>query len=242
MNLMVVLIPMLLVSAEFAKVAVIDIKLPAERGAQPKRPVTDQLTADKSGKLLLTAIITDSAVTLGARGGFMPSMFYREFHRYITRDDRLDTLIEYTPGRQPAHPAGGRELSVHERHEIYLYAADENRNIVRALYTKHGEMLTNIGGNAVEAVNSGDTVFALANPRRRIVVTDPGEFESKPLSAYDELKNRLMKVKERFRDADDGEAIIIAAENEVIYDKIIQIMDAARSAEFPNISIAKLRG
>ena len=51
-----------------------------------------------------------------------------------------------------------------------------------------------------------------------------------------------MKVKERFKDADDADNIIIAAENQVMYDKIIQIMDAARSADFPNISIAKLRG
>jgi biopolymer transport protein ExbD len=242
MNLMVVLIPMLLVSAEFAKVAIIDIKLPAERGSNIVKAQTEQPKEDKSNKLLLTAIITDSVVTLGAQGGFMPSLFYREFHRYITRDDQLDTLLEYTPGQQPKHPRSGRELTIHERHDIYLYTTDPNRNIIRSLYTKFGEMLTNVDGNPVETVNAGDTVFALTNPRRRIIVTDPGEFESKPLSAYDELKNRLMKVKERFRDADDSEDIIIAAENEVIYDKIIQIMDAARNAEFPNISIAKLRG
>jgi biopolymer transport protein ExbD len=75
-----------------------------------------------------------------------------------------------------------------------------------------------------------------------MVVTDPGAFQQKPLSAYDELKNRLMKLKERYREADDADDLIIAAENEVIYDKIVQIMDAAREAEFPNISIAKLRG
>jgi biopolymer transport protein ExbD len=74
------------------------------------------------------------------------------------------------------------------------------------------------------------------------VVRDPSEFQLQPMSVYDELKNRLMKVKERFKDADDAENIIIAAENEVLYDKIVQIMDAARQAEFPNISIAKLRG
>jgi biopolymer transport protein ExbD len=82
----------------------------------------------------------------------------------------------------------------------------------------------------------------LTNPRRVIVVNDPAEFESRPLSAYDELQNRLMKIKERYREAEDADDIIIAAENEVMYDKIVQIMDKARAAEFPNISIAKLRG
>jgi len=180
-------------------------------------------------------------VTLGAKGGFMPSLFYKEYHRYLTKDN-YDTLIEYTPGKQPINPRTGREFTVHERYEIYLYTCDENRKIIESLYTEFGEMLTDAEGVPVQTVNVGDTVFALTNPRRRIVVKNPGDFKSKPLSAYDELKNRLMKVKERYRDAVDGEDIIIAAENEVIYDKIVQIMDAARTAEFPNISIAKLRG
>jgi len=242
MNLMVVLIPMLLISAEFAKVAVIDIKLPEARGSQTNTAVTEQPQEDKSEKLLLTAIITDSVVTLGAKGGFMPSLFYKEYHRYLTKDN-YDTLIEYTPGKQPTNPRTGKEFTVHERFEIYLYTTDEQRNIQKSLYTKFGEMVTDAEGTPIKEVNVGDTVFALTNPRRRIVVKDPKEeFENKPLSAYDELKNRLMKVKERYRDAADADDIIIAAENEVIYDKIVQIMDAARIAEFPNISIAKLRG
>jgi len=242
MNLMVVLIPMLLISAEFAKVAVIDIKLPEARGSQTKTAVTEQPQEDKSEKLLLTAIITDSVVTLGAKGGFMPSLFYKEYHRYLTKD-KFDTLIEYVPRDSlPINPRTGRRFTVHERYEIYLYTTDELRNRLMRLYTEFGEMVTDAEGNPLEDVAVGDTVFALTNPRRRIVVTDPGKFEKKPLSAYDELKNRLMKVKERFREAADADDIIIAAENEVIYDKIVQIMDAARTAEFPNISIAKLRG
>jgi len=241
MNLMVVLIPMLLISAEFAKVAVIDIKLPEARGSQTDKAVTEQPKEDKDDKLLLTAIITDSVVTLGAKGGFMPSLFYKEYHRYLTKDN-YDTLIEYTPGRQPINPRTGKEFTVHERYEIYLYTCDENRTIIESLYTEFGEMLTDAEGIPVKTVNVGDTVYALTNPRRRVVVKNPADFKNKPLSAYDELKNRLMKVKERYREATDGEDIIIAAENEVIYDKIVQIMDAARTAEFPNISIAKLRG
>jgi biopolymer transport protein ExbD len=241
MNLMVVLIPMLLISAEFAKVAVIDIKLPEQRGSQVNTAVTEQPQENKDEKLLLTAIITDSVVTLGAKGGFMPSLFYKEYHRYLTKDN-YDTLIEYVPGgSQPMNQRTGKEFTVHERYEIYLYTCDENRNILKSLYTEFGEMLTDVDGVPVKEVKSGDTVYALTNPRRRIIVADPGKFESKPLSAYDELKNRLMKVKERYREAVDADDIIIAAENEVIYDKIVQIMDAARTAEFPNISIAKLR-
>jgi len=241
MNLMVVLIPMLLLSAEFAKVAIIDIKLPENRGSQTKATVKEAPTEDKSNKLLLTAIITDSVVTLGAKGGFMPSLYYREFHKYIARDDQTEFTVEYKQGEMPKHPRTGREMTIYERFDILLYVCDENRNVLKRLYTKFGEMLTNATGESLESVNVGDTVFALTNPRRMIIVSNPAEFELKELSAYDELQNRLMKIKERYREADDADDIIIAAENYVIYDKIIQIMDKAREAEYPNISIAKLR-
>ena len=240
MNLMVVLIPLLLLSAEFAKMAVIDIKLPENRGSQTKTAVKDPNTEDKSNKLLLTAIITDSVVTLGAKGGFLPSLFYREYHKYVAKDDHSEFTVEYKPGEVVKHPKTGREMTIHERYDIFLYVTDENRNILQSLYTKFNEMVTNGEGEPVASVTPGDTVFALSNPRRMIIVRDPAEFQMVNRSAY-ELKNRLMKVKERYRDAEDGQDVIIAAENEVIYDKIVQIMDAARTAEFPNISIAKLR-
>lgn len=241
MNLMVVLIPMLLLSAEFAKVAIIDIKLPEQRGSQTKTTVKSAPTEDKSNKLLLTAIITDSVVTLGAKGGFMPSLYYREYHRYVAKDDQTEFTVEYKPGEVVKHPKSGRDMTIYERFDIMLYVCDENRNVLKRLYTKFGEMLSDAEGVPLEAVNVGDTVFALTNPRRMIVISNSSEYSLMELSAYDELQNRLMKIKERYRDAEDGEDIIIAAENYVIYDKIIQIMDKARQAEYPNISIAKLR-
>jgi len=241
-TLMLVLIPVLMVSAEFARVAVVDINLPGPRGCVGNPPQSELPEVDRGYKLYLTAIVTDSGITLGARGGFMPSLSYREFHRYVSKDGGIDTLVEYLPGKQPINQRTGREFTIQERFEIYLFTTDENRDLIRCQYTKFGEMLTNADGFAVKNVNAGDTVFALGNPRRRIIVSDPEkEFESRPLSAYDELKNRLMKVKERYSDADDVYNIVIAAEDEVIYDKIIQMMDAARTAEFSNISIAKLR-
>ncbi|MBD3393476.1 MAG: hypothetical protein GF418_15175 [Chitinivibrionales bacterium] len=244
MNLMVVLIPLLLISAEFARIAIIDINLPEGRGSQTKTAVKKPPKEEMDNKLLLTAIVTDSVVTLGAKGGFLPSLFYQEFHRYVARDDQAEFTVKYDPKEKtpPKHPVSGREMTIHERQDILLYACDETfSEIKKCLYTPFGEMVTDADGIVVTAVNVGDTVYALTNPRRLIVVENPAEFELKPLSIYDELKNRLMKVKERFKDADDAEDIIIAAENEVIYDKIVQIMDAARMADFPNISIAKLR-
>lgn len=244
MNLMVVLIPMLLLSAEFAKIAIIDIKLPEARGSQTTKKVKKPPENDESNKLLLTAIITDSVVTLGAKSGFLPSVFYEEYHHYISKDGTYDGIIKYDPSKKdaPVNPKTQRPLEIYERYDILLYACDETHSeITKCLYTKFGEMLTDGNSLPIKEANAGDTVYALTNPRRMIIVSNSADYELKNLSVYDELKNRLMKIKERFKDAEDGEDIIIAAENEVMYDKIVQIMDAARTADFPNISIAKLR-
>jgi biopolymer transport protein ExbD len=244
MNVIVVLIPMLLMSAEFAKIAIIDIKLPEGRGSSTSIKQTVAPEEDKSNKLLLTAIITDSVVTLGAKGGFLPSLFYREFHKYVAKDDHEEFTVEYKAKEKVYHPKSHREMTIYERYDIFLYVTDENRNIIKTLYTKKTNlMLTDVGGLPVKEAKVGDTIFALTNPRMMMIVKDPSDYELQPESAYDELKNRLMKIKERYREAapDDGSDIIIAAENAVIYDKIVQIMDASRAAEFPNISIAKLR-
>jgi biopolymer transport protein ExbD len=246
MSLMVVLIPMLLICAQFAKIAVIEIQLPEGRGSQTMQKVKKPPKADESNKLLLTAIITDSVVTLGAKGGFLPSVFYQEYHRYIDKDNKaIDFTVKYDPKatEPPKHPQSGRPMEIYERYDIYLYACPEDYSeVIKCYYTKMGNLITDAESIPIkEPVNVGDTIYELTNPRKLVVVQDPSEYELKELSVYDELKNRLLKVKERFKDAEDADAIIIAAENQVIYDKIIQIMDAAKEADFPNISIAKLR-
>ena len=176
---------------------------------------------------------------------FLPSVFYQEFHQYIAKDDQAEFEVRFDPNikEMPKHPRTGRPMEIYERHEIRLYACNQDyTEITKCLYSKFGEMMTDANSLPVSKTASvGDTLYALTNPRRLVIVTNPTEYELKPLSVYDELKNRLMKVKERFKDAEDGEDVIIAAENQVMYDKIIQIMDAARMADFSNISIAKLR-
>lgn len=245
MNVIIVLIPMLLMSAEFAKTSILDISLPASRGSNVETKQTEESPEqDKSNKMLLTLIVTDSVVTIGAKGGFLPSIFYREYHHYISKEQQKDTTIIFNPRdpKPPVNSATGQPFTINERYDIWLYAVDENTDqIIQTLYTKTGEMLTDEQGFPIQSCKIGDKVYALSNPRREITVKDPADFTLKKLSAYDELQNRLMKIKERFFDVEDKDDIIIAAENQVMYDKIIQLMDIARVANYPNISIAKLR-
>jgi len=187
-------------------------------------------------KLRLVIIITDSVITPGALGGFMPSLSYKEFHRYITREQDLDTIIAYADWPLPKH-----HLTVHERYAILLYADDDNGNILKSMHTKSGELLTTDDGNPVESVDAGDTVYTVTNPRRVIAAANPADdFESRPLSVYDELKIRLIKIKERYREAPDADDITVGVKDGIHYDKVIPIMCAARIAGYRNISLASL--
>jgi biopolymer transport protein ExbD len=240
MNLMVVLIPMLLVSAEFSKVTVIDINLPADDGVRVDR---HDLTCDNSdGKLLkLTAIITDSAITIGAKGGFLPTVFYREYHQYVAKDDQSKFVVKYDKREVVKHPVTGRVMSKFERNDIYLYCCNENGSLRKGYYTKYNELLTSKEFVPVDSVKQGDTLFTVTNPRRMVVVTKLTGIELRNLSVYDEFQNRLSMLKERYRDVSDNDKLTIAAENEVLYDKIVQIMDKAKAADYSDISIAKVR-
>lgn len=239
MNLMVVLIPILLISAEFARISIIDIDL-SERGAN--RYIKNRKSeGNEVEKLLLTAIVTDSAITIGSKSGFLPSITYREFHEYIAKDDRRTFTVEHRPETLVLHPLTKREMGRNERYEIYLYTTDTSNNIINAYYTRDNELLLDAKGNPVLALAHGDTVYALRYPQRVLVVFNMKKFQKRYLSAYDVLKSKLVAVKARYPHVEDSTDIIIASENEVIYDKIIKIMDVAREANFPDISIAKLR-
>jgi biopolymer transport protein ExbD len=245
-NFLVVLIPVLMLSAEFAKISVINLKLPAGRGSQTEQSVKQPPKEDESEKLLLTMIITDSVVTLGAKNGFLPSVFYKEYHKYVSKNDRTVELTAEVdlkdPKKFPLNPKTNVPFDIGERQDIMLYVCDENRNVINCLYTKDNLMLTNAEGAPMQKVNPGDTVYTTTNPRRMVIVTNPAEYTLRPLSAYDEMENKLLKISERYKESPDAQDIILAAENQVAYDKIVQLMDTARNAGFPNISIAKLRG
>ena len=241
MNLMVVLIPILLISAEFARISIIDINLPENRGVNTTKRQDKPTPEDMSNKLILTAIVTDSIITIGSKSGFLPSIRYREFHEYIAKNDRRHFTIEHTPGKQVLHPLSKRQMKENERYEIHLYATNENNKIIKAFYNKNNELVTDIAGNPVADLLIGDTLFTLSIPRKVIVVSNKADFHKKQLSAYDVLKSKLLAVKEKYPNVEDSDKIIIAAENTVLYDKIIKIMDVAREINFPDIGISKLR-
>lgn len=63
-----------------------------------------------------------------------------------------------------------------------------------------------------------------------------------PLSAYDLIAKDLIQIHTQFIDLDDVDNIIIVANDDTQFDKIIQLMDRAKEAGFSKINLAKLGG
>jgi len=277
MSLMVVLIPILLVSAEFAKIATVDITLPKGRGSQTQ--TTQASKPVEENKLILTVLISDSALTIGAANGFLPSIFYKEFHDYTSKTNGFQLKgVEYHPEKldrktmeyadMPINEKSGLPFTKQERDEIELTAWDTDDNLkftdpIKGWYSKKNDLITEEDGSPVKELKVGDIKYALLTrfSSSVLAVRESGEdedtteiaarslekienlanYEEREVSAYDYLKSLLVQIRERYKDVDDRNDLIIAAEDQIIYDKIIQIMDVARGANLPNISIAKLR-
>lgn len=287
MNLMVVLIPILLASAEFAKIATIDISLPTDGGSSALVKETDK-PIEEEVKLQLSVLVADSAMTIGGSSGFLPSIWYREFHKYTG----IDTLVEYYPDslnretmEYTALPSleDGTKLTIHEREDIFLVAYEDGfAGVKMGWYSlEGGELITDTEGKPVTKIEEGKDYWALTTrqsfaiaekalrdgsaaeesaeaegtesteedeeentdimTRRKVIGANPSEYEERQLSAYDLLKSTLVRIRERFPEAVDRNALTIAAENQIVYDKVIQIMDIGRSSNLAEISIAKLR-
>jgi biopolymer transport protein ExbD len=279
MSLMVVLIPILLVSAEFAKIATVDITLPKGRGSQTQ--TTQVSKPAEENKLILTVLISDSALTIGAANGFLPSIFYKEFHDYTSKINGYQVKgVEYHPDKldrdsmiyrdMPINDKLGQPFTPQEREEIELVAweTDDNlkfTNSIKGWYSiKDNDLITEENGDVVKELKVGDVKYALLTrfsssvlavressdaeedtteiaARSLEKIEDLANYELRDVSAYDYLKSYLVQIRERYKDVEDRNDLIIAAENQIIYDKIIQIMDVARGSNLPNISIAKLR-
>ena len=94
---------------------------------------------------------------------------------------------------------------------------------------------------ALKAPNPGTAVATLQPNSARTL--KPGDKSMiYPLSAYDLIAKDLIAIHTQFIDLDDVDNIIIVANDDTQFDKIIQLMDRAKEAGFSKINLAKLGG
>ncbi|MGM0461720.1 MAG: biopolymer transporter ExbD [Fibrobacterota bacterium] len=306
MNLMVVLIPLLLASAQFAQIATIDITLPEERGSSTEVEDTEKDLEEEEERMLLTVLVTDTAMTLMTKSSMLASIHYDEKHVYVSEATNARDTLEYDvrvmldedgnyqfdkeyPDSLMQSDKG--QFSRNEREEIllpslaidpetfektgqqwagwYRMSRDEETQQQVIEYVTKGfnskrpffpieEDELNVGDRVhlftshyspytrrdsiVEELMDGEMVAVdTIRARRTIQVEDMSKYRRMPVSTYDILKHAFIEIRERNEEAKDKNSLIIASEQQVFYDKVVQLMDVARRSGLVNLSLNGLR-
>jgi hypothetical protein len=97
--------------------------------------------------------------------------------------------------------------------------------------------------SALKKPGAGVAVATLTpNSARKLKPEDAAKVIIYPLSVYDMVAKELIQIHTAFIDLEDVDNIIIVANDDTQFDKIIGLMDRAKSAGFTKVNLAKLGG
>lgn len=256
LNLMTVLIPTLLSITSYQKLGIVEVNLP-ERSDMV---MTEDPPEPDDQALNLTVAVTNDYLQIVARGGMLPMIFYKEMWTFRCKSDN-DT-ITYDPSELGMQSDGsfskktptcrdGKESNKYEIETIHLWtlnrtSEEDPGTIVTSLYSMEDSAY--VDGNqefivSRSGVQVGSVLATLRESSgRKITVEKFNGMKVLPRSAYDELAKALIGIHTRFIDAPDADNIIILANDDTAFDKIIGVMDRSRDAGFWKINLAKLGG
>lgn len=97
--------------------------------------------------------------------------------------------------------------------------------------------------SALKKPGAGVAVATLTpNSARKLKPEDAAKVIIYPLSVYDMIAKELIQIHTAFIDLEDVDNIIIVANDDTQFDKIIGLMDRAKEAGFTKVNLAKLGG
>lgn len=249
MNLFSILVVVVISMAQFEKLGVLELWLP-ERG-QPN-PNMDKPDIDE-GLLNLTVIITDKGVTIGAGGGFQPTIFYQEEVEYRSRSDQHVFRKVYVTGEEVKSPTDGKVMSPYERETIMLNSVVKKDSADPGTYQyaavdPEGNALMDTAGNWLATVPASGALYRVVGDEtlKRMDPRIAAFCKVEKLSAYQEVAKTLEKIHLLYSQRDplpaDVDDVVILADENVIYDKVIQMMDACKSAGFDRVALSLIGG
>jgi hypothetical protein len=248
MSLFSILVTVVISMATFEKLGILELWLP-ERGPSQ----AEQNQPPDEGLLNLTVIVTNKGITIGAGGGFQPTTFYQEEVEYRSRSDQKVFRKLWTPGEVVKSPTDGKEMSPQERESIFLNVIVKKDSADPGTYqygvvNSDGDYLLDTAGNwytqmpamgAYYRVVGMETLLRLDPPTAKLCKIEK-------LSAYQEVAKTLESIHKRYSQVDplppDVDDIVVLADGDIIYDKVIQVMDAAKSAGFDRVSLSLVGG
>jgi biopolymer transport protein ExbD len=249
MNLFAILIPFLLSVAVFEKLGILELNLP-ERSMVP--PDQQQTTVDPMN-LNLTVIVTDDYLTIGASGGFRPNYYYEEEIQYRSKSDGHVFYKKWEKGEEVKSPTDGRIMTPYEKEIIHLHylekqdSADQGKFVMVAANGLEEPVIDSTGEWYARIPAPGEKFQIVGDiSLRTMTARDNHLYRMKKLSVYDEVARDLWRIyqsaSKREEPPVDIDKCTVLATYQIIYDKIIHVMDAAKYAGFSNISLSLLAG
>lgn len=254
MNLFTILIPFLLSMASFQKLAIVEVSLP-ERS---EMVMNDEPPPEPDDQALnLSVAISKDYLQIVARGGMLPMIFYKEMWTFRCKAD--GDSITYSPSEvsaeNPPKCRNGQALDKdaykYSIETIHLWAVnkaseEDPGTLMTSLYSSTDSAFMDGNNEFIpdrKGVQPGSVLATLAeSSSRRITPEEFAKLKVTPRSAYDELAKNLISIHNRFIDSPDADNIIVVADDETAFDKVINVMDRARDAGFWKINLAKLGG
>ena len=250
MNLFSILVVTVISMSTFEKLGILELWLP-ERSTVP----TDNPANVDEGLLNLSVLITDKGVTVGASGGFQPTVFYQEEVEYRSRSDQNMFRKVYVKGEVVKSPSDGKTMSIHEKAVIYLNTVSKKDSadpgtLVYAAMDGEGNALMDTSGNWYSSIPPAGAPYRVIGDGptkvRKMDARMATFCKVDKLSAYQEAAKTLEQVHMRYSQRDplppDVDDIVILADDDVIYDKVIQMMDAAKTAGFDKVALSLVGG
>ena len=253
MNLFTILIPFLLSMSSFQKLAIVEVALPERSDMvmsnEPPPEPDDQA-------LNLSVAISKDYLQIVARGGMLPMIFYKEMWTFRCKSD--GDSITYSPSEvsatNPPKCRDGKALDSNYKYAIetiHLWAINKTSEedpgtLMTSLYSGTDSAYMDGNNQFVpdrKGIQPGTVLATLSeSSSRRITPEEYAKLQVLPRSAYDELAKSLIDIHNRFIDSPDADNIIVVADDETPFDKVINVMDRARDAGFWKINLAKLGG
>ena len=205
------------------------------------------------GLLNLTVIIGKSGVTIGAAGGFQPTVFYQEEVEYRSRSDQHVFRKIWVPGEEVKSPTDGKVMSPFERETIMLNTVVKKDSadpgtIQMVVIDIEGNALMDTAGNWYTRIPGEGELFRIVGDEtiRKMDARSASFCKVEKLSAYQEVAKTLEKIHMLYSTRDplpaDVDDVVILADEDIIYDKVIQMMDACKSAGFDRVALSLVGG
>jgi len=166
---------------------------------------------------------------IGARGGTLPRIFYKECHDGKT----LDLCVLHKDSEEDS---GEILMSVYSKKDS-VYLDGNNAFIDDINLIRPGATVATLALNSARKLACGQTTPGVEDicTNGKLAVT------LRPLSAYDELAKVLISIHNRFIDSPDANEIFITVDDDINISKILKVHHEAKTAGFTKIKFAKLK-